>query len=115
MVKIPPSNAGGMSSFPGRWTKIPHAVQYGQKILKKKKFLNHIPSLSTEEHEYMCFLFELKAGFQNQIRRQNWKYVNNFKYLAYATELFFFSKIFDFLFVKYYTYSTQLPWDISLK
>ena len=32
VVKSPPSNAGDMGSIPGRGTKIPHAVQCGQKL-----------------------------------------------------------------------------------
>ena len=31
------SNAGGMGSIPGQGIKIPHAVQHGQEIKKKKK------------------------------------------------------------------------------
>ena len=37
MVKTLPSNAGGEGSIPGWGTEIPHALQCGQKLKKKKK------------------------------------------------------------------------------
>ena len=37
MVKTLPSNAGGAGSVPDWRTKIPHAVQCGQKNFKKKR------------------------------------------------------------------------------
>ena len=36
------SNAGGMGSIPGQGIKIPHAVQHGQEIKKKKRFQNGV-------------------------------------------------------------------------
>ena len=37
MVKTWPSSAGGVSLIPGQETKIPHAMQHGQKIKKRKE------------------------------------------------------------------------------
>ena len=36
-LRLRASTAGGMGSIPGRGTEIPHAVQWGQKLKKKKK------------------------------------------------------------------------------
>ena len=38
-LRLPASNAGSMSSIPGRGTKIPHAAQRGQKINQYFKIL----------------------------------------------------------------------------
>ena len=55
-----------------RLTIIPYSVcQIGG--IRQQQVKSHISSLSTEGHEHMCFLFERKAEFQNQIRRQNCK------------------------------------------
>ena len=35
-LRLYASNAGGMGSIPGQGVKIPHAVQRGQEIKKKK-------------------------------------------------------------------------------
>ena len=43
MAKTSPSTAGGTGSTPGQGTKIPHAVQRGQKEKKKKKVNIELP------------------------------------------------------------------------
>ena len=53
MVKNPPFNAGDTGSIPGRGTKIPHAVQRGQKknllIKLKNLILTHTKPISSAQ------------------------------------------------------------------
>ena len=44
-LRLSTSNAGGTGSIPGRGTKFPRAMQWGQKINKKKKKKKDIVAL----------------------------------------------------------------------
>ena len=62
------SNAGGMGSIPGQGIKIPHAVQHGQEIKKKKGFETVCLTLSTillSELMKRNSLFLLDTCFKN--------------------------------------------------
>ena len=67
-LRLHASNAGGMGSIPGQGIKIPHAVQHGQEIKKKKGFETVCLTLSTillSELMKRNSLFLLDTCFKN--------------------------------------------------